>query len=94
MLKTFQLILWGHEAPYCVNLKDDVTGFIAQNYLDSISDALGMQYQQLYHLLTRLNMGFDINKKLLYFIHKERQFATLYEGNAAILFIKDELKAN
>ena len=43
----------GHEAPYCINLKDDITGFIAQNYLDSISDALGLQYQQLYQLLTR-----------------------------------------
>ena len=42
----------GHEAPYCVNLKDDITGFISQNYLDSISEALGLEYQQLYQLLT------------------------------------------
>lgn len=49
----FSVYSLGHEVPYCVNVKDDVTGLINQNYLDSISEALGMQYQQLYQLLTR-----------------------------------------
>jgi hypothetical protein len=38
---------------YCLNIKDDVTGLINQNYLDSISEQLGIQFQQLYDLLTQ-----------------------------------------
>ncbi|MFN0035836.1 MAG: AAA family ATPase [Saprospiraceae bacterium] len=42
----------GHPGEYCRNIKDDVTGLVAENYLDSISEVLGMQYRQLYDLLT------------------------------------------
>ncbi|MBK7937947.1 MAG: AAA family ATPase [Lewinellaceae bacterium] len=42
----------GHSDVYCRNIKDDVTGLVAENYLDSISEVLGMQYRQLYDLLT------------------------------------------
>ncbi len=45
----------GHSTKYCQNIKDDVTGLIAENYLDGISEVLGMQYQQLYDLLTLEN---------------------------------------
>ena len=42
----------GHSDVYCRNIKDDVTGLVAENYLDSISDDLGMKYNQLYNFLT------------------------------------------
>src|SRR5690606_26697437 len=45
----------GHSDVYCRNIKDDVTGLVAENYFGSISEVLGMQYQQLYHLLTTEN---------------------------------------
>jgi hypothetical protein len=41
----------GHADIYCRNIKDDVTGLVAENYLDSISDILGMQSQHLFNLL-------------------------------------------
>ena len=43
----------GQKEGYCMNIKDSVTGLIDQNYLDSISEQLGLQYQELYNLLTK-----------------------------------------
>jgi predicted ATP-dependent endonuclease of OLD family len=43
----------GQSEAYCVNIKDDVTGLIDQNYLDAISEQLGLQYQELYNLLIK-----------------------------------------
>jgi predicted ATP-dependent endonuclease of OLD family len=43
----------GQNEAYCVNIKDAETGLIDQNYLDSISEQLGLQYQELYNLLTQ-----------------------------------------
>jgi predicted ATP-dependent endonuclease of OLD family len=43
----------GQSEAYCVNIKDAETGLIDQNYLDSISEQLGLQYQELYNLLTQ-----------------------------------------
>jgi predicted ATPase len=43
----------GQSDAYCVNIKDAETGLIDQNYLDSISEQLGLQYQELYNLLTQ-----------------------------------------
>jgi ABC-type oligopeptide transport system ATPase subunit len=37
---------------YCTNIKSPTTGLISQNYLDTISEQLGIQYHQLYDLLT------------------------------------------
>jgi predicted ATPase len=42
----------GQNSNYCVNIKDPITGLIDQNYLDAISEQLGVQYQTLYNLLT------------------------------------------
>lgn len=42
----------GQSETYCVNIKDTVTGLIDQNYLDAISEQLGLEYQGLYNLLT------------------------------------------
>lgn len=42
----------GHERVYWRNLKEPDTGLINQNYLDTISEQLGMQFDQLYSLLT------------------------------------------
>lgn len=41
----------GGSETYCSNIKDDETGLIDQNYLDLISEQLGLQYQQLYQML-------------------------------------------
>lgn len=38
--------------PYCTSIKDEETGMIDQNFLDVISEELGMQFQQLYEALT------------------------------------------
>lgn len=42
----------GQTDKYCVDIKDSVTGLIDQNYLDAISEQLGLQQQELYNLLT------------------------------------------
>lgn len=42
----------GQNNNYCVDIKDPVTGLIDQNYLDAISEQLGLQQQELYNLLT------------------------------------------
>ena len=42
----------GQNGDYCVDIKDPVTGLIDQNYLDAISEQLGLQQQELYNLLT------------------------------------------
>ena len=42
----------GQNEAYCVNIKDAETGLIDQNYLDTISEQLGLQHQELYNLLT------------------------------------------
>jgi AAA ATPase domain len=42
----------GHSENYCINIKDPETGLIDQNYLDTISEQLGLQYQQLFDILT------------------------------------------
>ena len=42
----------GQNEAYCVNIKDTETGLIDQNYLDTISEQLGLQHQELYNLLT------------------------------------------
>ena len=42
----------GQSEAYCVDIKDPVTGLIDQNYLDTISEQLGLQQQELYNLLT------------------------------------------
>lgn len=42
----------GQAEKYCMNIKDDITGLVAENYLDGISELLGLQYGQLYDLLT------------------------------------------
>lgn len=49
--KMFNAYSLGHEDTYCQNIKDDETGLIDQNYLDAISEQLGLQYHQLYNLL-------------------------------------------
>lgn len=49
--KMFNAYSLGHEEIYCQNIKDDETGLIDQNYLDAISEQLGLQYHQLYNLL-------------------------------------------
>ncbi len=41
----------GQNSNYCVSIKDSETGLIEQNYLDSISEQLGFQYQTLYNIL-------------------------------------------
>ncbi len=41
----------GQSEDYCVDIKDAETGMIDQNYLDTISEQLGMQNQELYNLL-------------------------------------------
>lgn len=38
---------------YRLDIKDEVTGLISENYLDNISEYLGMQFHQLYDLLTQ-----------------------------------------
>lgn len=38
---------------YCVDIKDEATGLISQNYLDTISEQLGIEFSQLYDLLTQ-----------------------------------------
>jgi energy-coupling factor transporter ATP-binding protein EcfA2 len=43
----------GQNEAYCVNIKDPETGLIDQNYLDTISEELGLEYQALYNLLTQ-----------------------------------------
>ena len=42
----------GHSEIYCRSIKDPETGLIDQNYLDLISEQLGLQYQQLYEILS------------------------------------------
>ena len=49
--KLFNAYSLGHEGEYCKNIKDTETGLIDQNYLDLISEQLGLQYNNLYHLL-------------------------------------------
>jgi predicted ATP-dependent endonuclease of OLD family len=49
--KMFNAYSLGHEGEYCQNIKDAETGLIDQNYLDAISEALGMQFHQLHNLL-------------------------------------------
>jgi energy-coupling factor transporter ATP-binding protein EcfA2 len=46
----------GHNSNYCVSIKDKETGLIDQNYLDTISEQLGFQYQTLYNLLTEQSL--------------------------------------
>jgi predicted ATPase len=41
----------GQTEEYCVNIKDSVTGLIDENYLDTISEQLGMKHNELYNLL-------------------------------------------
>ncbi|PWK27835.1 AAA ATPase-like protein [Arcicella aurantiaca] len=41
----------GQSEDYCVDIKDAETGMIDQNYLDTISEQLGMQNSELYNLL-------------------------------------------
>ncbi|MEZ4828688.1 MAG: AAA family ATPase [Bacteroidia bacterium] len=41
----------GHTEDYCMDIKDPETGLIDQNYLDTISEQLGLQHQELYNLL-------------------------------------------
>lgn len=41
----------GQSEDYCVDIKNLETGMIDQNYLDTISEQLGMQNQELYNLL-------------------------------------------
>ena len=38
---------------YRLDIKDEITGLINQNYLDTISEQLGIQFSQLYELLTQ-----------------------------------------
>ncbi len=49
--KIFNAYSLGHQGNYCQNIKDVETGLIDQNYLDAISEALGMQFHQLHNLL-------------------------------------------
>jgi predicted ATPase len=49
--KMFNAYSLGHEGEYCKNIKDSETGLIDQNYLDLISEQLGLQYNNLYNLL-------------------------------------------
>ncbi|MCA0236605.1 MAG: ATP-binding protein [Bacteroidetes bacterium] len=42
----------GHLENYCKSIKDTSTGLVDQNYLDLISEQLGIQYQQLYEILS------------------------------------------
>ncbi len=49
--KMFRAYSLGHEEAYCKNIKDSETGLIDQNYLDLISEQLGLQYHNLYNLL-------------------------------------------
>ena len=46
----------GQSEAYCVNIKDTITGLIDQNYLDTISEQLGLEYQGLYNLLTESSL--------------------------------------
>ena len=41
----------GQSEDYCVNIKDSETGLIDENYLDTISEQLGMIHSELYNLL-------------------------------------------
>ena len=41
----------GQQTEYCINIKDTDTGLIDQNYLDTISELLGRQFEELYSLL-------------------------------------------
>ena len=41
----------GQSEDYCVNIKDSETGLIDENYLDTISEQLGMKHNELYNLL-------------------------------------------
>lgn len=49
----FNAYALGGEEEYRLNIKDEVTGLISENYLDNISEHLGMQFHQLYDLLTQ-----------------------------------------
>jgi predicted ATP-dependent endonuclease of OLD family len=49
--KMFSAYSLGHDEEYCKNIKDADTGLIDQNYLDLISEQLGLQYHYLYNLL-------------------------------------------
>jgi predicted ATP-dependent endonuclease of OLD family len=41
----------GQSESYCIDIKNPETGLIDQNYLDTISEQLGMQQHELYNLL-------------------------------------------
>ena len=42
----------GQHEEYCIDIKNSATGLISQNYLDKISEELGIAYHQLYDILT------------------------------------------
>jgi AAA15 family ATPase/GTPase len=43
----------GGENQYCTDIKDLETGLVADNFLDSISEQLGLQFQHLYDLMAQ-----------------------------------------
>lgn len=47
----FSAYFLGGDNIYCQSIKDEETGMIDENYLDLISEQLGLQYQQLYEIL-------------------------------------------
>jgi predicted ATPase len=47
----FSAYFLGGDTVYCQSIKDEETGMIDENYLDLISEQLGLQYQQLYEIL-------------------------------------------
>ncbi len=49
--QVFNAYSLGQAESYCINIKDPETGLIEQNYLDTISEQLGMQHHELYNLL-------------------------------------------
>ncbi len=51
--QSFNAYSLGQQEAYCINIKDVGTGLIDQNYLDTISEQLGMLFQGLYDLLTK-----------------------------------------
>lgn len=51
--KDFNAYALGGEEEYRLNIKDEITGLISNNYLDNISRYIGAQFHQLYDLLTQ-----------------------------------------
>ena len=49
--KMFNAYSLGNTEVYCKNIKDEEIGMIDQNYLDLISEQLGLQYDKLFNLL-------------------------------------------